>query len=152
LGGGCNASVATGSCQYTPGGTGARTITATYEGAAGFSGSSDTEEHTVNAPASLAPVAVDDPGYTTPAGTQLSVGYDQRILKNDNDPDTANEVLVVNLPLVQGASGGTLTVDVSGTFQYTPNTGTTIDTFKYQARDPEGNLSNTATVTITITP
>ena len=153
MGGGCSASVATGSCQYTPGGTGARTITATYEGSSGFAGSSDTEEHTVNPPATSAPVAVDD-AYATPppAGSQLSVGYNDRILKNDTDLDTDNESLVVDLPLVQDALGGTLTVDVSGTFQYTPNAGTTSDTFKYRARDPQGNLSNVATVTITVTP
>jgi hypothetical protein len=49
-GGGCDAAVAAGSCQYTPTGTGPRTITATYEGDAAFNGSSDTEQHTVNVP------------------------------------------------------------------------------------------------------
>lgn len=153
LGGGCTASVATGSCQYTPNGTGARTITATYGGGPGFSGSSDTEEHTVSAPATLAPVAFDE-SYATPspAGTQLSVGYADRILKRATDADTPNVDLTVDLPLVPGVTGGTLTIDVQGTFQYTPNAGTTQDSFQYRARDPEGNLSNVATVTITVTP
>jgi hypothetical protein len=153
LGGSCNASVSTGSCQYTPGGTGLRTITATYEGGSGFSGSTDTEEHTVNPPASLAPVAVDD-SYATPspAGSELTVGVNEGVLANDTDADTPHDFLVVNLPLVQTTPGGTLEMDVSGSFQYTPNAGTTTDTFRYQARDPEGNLSNIATVTITITP
>jgi PKD repeat protein len=50
VGGGCVASVASGSCSYTPDGTGSRTITATYEGDANFQGSSDTESHGVNEP------------------------------------------------------------------------------------------------------
>lgn len=153
LGGSCSASVATGSCQYTPGGTGARTITATYEGNSGFSGSSDTEEHTVNPPTSLAPVAVDETYATpSPAGSELSVGAENGILVNDTDADTPHDFLVVDLPLVQTTPGGTLEMDVDGTFQYTPNAGTTTDTFQYRARDPEGNLSNVATVTITVVP
>jgi hypothetical protein len=154
LGGGCNASVATGSCQYTPGGTGARTITATYGGGSGFSGSSDTEEHTVSAPSSVAPVGVNETYATpSPAGSELSVGAENGVLVNDTDADTPHDQLVVDLPLVQTTPGGTLEMDVSGTFQYTPNAGTTTtDTFQYQARDPEGNLSNVVTVTITITP
>jgi hypothetical protein len=47
FGGSCTASVETGSCQLTPAGTGLRTITATYQGGPGFSGSSDTDEHDV---------------------------------------------------------------------------------------------------------
>ena len=152
-GGSCSASVAAGSCQYVPGGTGTRTITATYAGGSGFAGSSDTEDHMVNPPSSSAPVALED-AYATPspAGSQLSVGYDDRILKNDSDLDTDNASLVVDLPLVENASAGTLNVDVSGTFQYTPNAGTTTDSFRYRARDPQGNLSNIVTVTITVTP
>ena len=153
MGGGCSASVATGSCQYTPGGTGPRTITATYEGSAGFSGSADTEEHTVTPPSSAAPVGVTE-SYATPspAGSELSVGIANGVLANDTDADTPHDMLVVNLPLVQTTPGGTLEMDVSGSFQYTPNAGTTTDTFQYQARDPEGNLSNIVTVTITVTP
>jgi PKD repeat protein len=49
-GGGCTGDAPSGSCSYTPNGTGNRTITATYGGNAGFQGSSDTEQHTVNEP------------------------------------------------------------------------------------------------------
>ncbi len=49
-GGGCTGNAPSGSCSYTPNGTGSRTITATYGGSAGFQGSSDTEQHTVNEP------------------------------------------------------------------------------------------------------
>jgi PKD repeat protein len=49
-GGGCTGNAPSGSCSYTPNGTGSRTITATYDGNASFAGSSDTEEHTVSEP------------------------------------------------------------------------------------------------------
>jgi PKD repeat protein len=49
-GGGCTGTAPSGSCSYTPSGTGSRTIRATYEGDASFTGSSDTEEHTVTTP------------------------------------------------------------------------------------------------------
>jgi hypothetical protein len=49
-GGACNGNAPSGSCSYTPVGTGSRNITATYQASSGFSTSSDTEEHTVTAP------------------------------------------------------------------------------------------------------
>jgi PKD repeat protein len=49
-GGGCTGNAPSGSCSYTPNGSGSRTITATYGGSAGFQPSSDTEQHTVNQP------------------------------------------------------------------------------------------------------
>ena len=49
-GGGCTASVAAGSCQYTPAEDGPRTIRARYAGNAAFSPSEDNEQHTVNPP------------------------------------------------------------------------------------------------------
>ncbi len=49
-GGGCTATVAQGSCQYSPEEPGTRTIRARYAGSAGFSPSEDNEQHTVNPP------------------------------------------------------------------------------------------------------
>jgi hypothetical protein len=49
-GGGCTGSAPSGSCTYTPNGTGTRTITASYEGNASFQSSNDTEQHTVAEP------------------------------------------------------------------------------------------------------
>ncbi|HEX7336416.1 MAG TPA: Ig-like domain repeat protein, partial [Gemmatimonadales bacterium] len=152
-GGSCSASVAAGSCQYTPGGTGTRTITATYEGSAGFAGSSDTEDHTVSPapPSNTAPTANPD-AYTARAGVQRTVGQDEDLLNNDFDPD-AGDVLAAEI--VQGPSRGVIVAfDPSGTFDYTPNgdqAGNT-DTFTYRVRDLAGAVSNTTTVTITITP
>jgi hypothetical protein len=53
--------------------------------------------------------------------------------------------------LVSGPSHGTLTLNSSGSFRYTPSlTYAGTDTFRYQARDSNGNLSNVATVTIMV--
>jgi PKD repeat protein len=49
-GGSCTGSAPSGSCTLTPGGSGTRTLTATYAGSSGFNGSSGTADHTVNAP------------------------------------------------------------------------------------------------------
>jgi PKD repeat protein len=49
-GGSCTGSAPSGNCSYVPGGVGTRMITATYQGNSSFTGSSDTEPHTVNAP------------------------------------------------------------------------------------------------------
>jgi len=49
-GGGCTGNAPSGSCSYTPNGTGARTIMAGYSGNSSFNGSTDTETHTVNEP------------------------------------------------------------------------------------------------------
>jgi hypothetical protein len=49
-GGSCTGRAPSGSCTFNPAGSGDRTITATYQGDANFSGSSDTEVHTVQPP------------------------------------------------------------------------------------------------------
>jgi hypothetical protein len=44
-------------------------------------------------------------------------------------------------------------LNANGSFRYTPSAGYTgTDTFRYQAKDAAGALSNIATVTITINP
>ena len=46
----CSATVAVGTCDLTPTSGGAKILTATYAGDSNFTGSADTEPHTVNAP------------------------------------------------------------------------------------------------------
>jgi VCBS repeat-containing protein len=69
-------------------------------------------------------------------------------LGNDADPDGDGLSAVV----VGGPSNGTLTLNADGSFTYTPATNfNASDSFTYRASD--GTLdSNTATVTITVTP
>ena len=49
-GGSCTGQAPSGSCTFVPAGSGSRTITATYQGNSSFSGSSDSEGHTVRQP------------------------------------------------------------------------------------------------------
>jgi VCBS repeat-containing protein len=69
------------------------------------------------------------------------------LLVHDGDNDDANGISPVTAP-----SDGTLTLNANGTFTYTPNTNFSgTDSFTYKASDGTAE-SNTATVTITVTP
>jgi VCBS repeat-containing protein len=75
------------------------------------------------------------------------------VLANDTDIDTLAANL--NAELVTNVVNGTLTLNANGSFTYTANTGFTgTDTFTYRVNDGavENNLSNEATVTITVQP
>ena len=77
----------------------------------------------------------------------VSDGTPHGVLANDSDVDSATLTAV----LVSGPSTGTLTLNRDGTFLYQPNAGFAgTDTFTYRASDGT-NLSNTQTVTITVT-
>ena len=92
----------------------------------------------------LPPLAADDPFGTNYA--------DKNVLDNDSDPN--NDVLIALL--VTEPEGGELILDQDGTFTFKPFSGFTGETsFTYQARDraiddPEGLLSNVATVTLAV--
>src|SRR5262249_31907265 len=92
------------------------------------------------------PVAVSD-SYTTAEDTALTVGA-PGVLGNDTDAD-GDPLRAV---LVNGPANGTLTLNVDGSFTYTPNAnwnGT--DSFTYKVNDGTVD-SNTVTVTLTVTP
>jgi PKD repeat protein len=81
LGGNCSATVTAGGCSYTPGGTGTRTITATYEGNSSFGGSFDTEAHTVSAPP---PNVVPTAAFTVVSCLEVTCSFDA---STSGDPD-----------------------------------------------------------------
>jgi hypothetical protein len=91
------------------------------------------------------PLATDD-SYSTPDGTALNVAA-PGVLGNDNDVD--GDALTATL--VANVSAGTLSLLSDGSFNYTPNAGTTTDSFTYSASDG-GGVPSIATVTITVTP
>ena len=105
---------------------------------------------TVNAGGNnLPPSAVNDT-YSTAQDTPLSVSA-PGVLGNDSDPN--NDPITVADPRTNAAtSHGTVTLNANGSFTYSPAAGYSgSDSFTYQATD--GSLtSNTATVTITVTP
>lgn len=98
-------------------------------------------------PVNDAPIAVND-SYTTNEDTPLTIGALLGLLNNDTDVDTG---ATRTAALVSGPTHGSLTLNLDGSFSYTPDAnynGT--DSFSYKANDGAAN-SNTATVNLTVT-
>ena len=94
----------------------------------------------------VAPVANDDPSYSTDEDTTLNA---TSVLANDTD---ANGDVLTAVQDVGPAHAASFTLNPDGTFSYVPTANYNgSDSFTYHAND--GTLdSNTATVTITINP
>ena len=90
------------------------------------------------------PVADDDTA-TTDEETLVNIN----VVANDSDPDgTIDETTVF---IVTGPDYGTAIANADGTVDYTPDAGFTgSDSFTYTVDDDEGNTSNEATVTVTV--
>lgn len=108
----------------------------------------DTATVTISVIPNAAPVANDD-AYNVDEDATLTVSAGQGLLNNDTDPDgDALAARIISLP-----TNGTLTLNLSGAFNYTPNAdfnGT--DTFTYRASDGLLDSTSAATVSITVTP
>ena len=97
-------------------------------------------------PVNDTPVATDD-AYTTAEDTTLNISV-LGVLANDSDVDGDTLAAL----LVTDVAHGTLSLNASGAFIYTPSLNYTgVDTFTYRATDGLAN-SDVATVTIIITP
>lgn len=79
------------------------------------------------------------------------------VLRNDTDAEgdpihvaeVNNDPLLVGVPI--STSNGTVTLNVDGSFTFTPVTGVVgTASFKYKAQDNHGNTGNEATVTINV--
>ncbi|MEQ1848609.1 MAG: cadherin-like domain-containing protein, partial [Nitrospira sp.] len=94
-----------------------------------------------------APVAGDDVAVTT-ENTAVTTG---NVLANDSDVDSVLSPASISAFDAVSVNGGTVVNNGDGTFSYTPGVNFTgIDMFTYTVSD--GLLSDTATVTITVTP
>ena len=92
------------------------------------------------------PVATDDSG-TVAEGDSVTLD----LAGNDSDADDGLDL--TSIQIVTGPSSGTVTVNVDGTVDYTHDgSETTVDSFTYTIRDASGQVSNTATVTLGVTP
>jgi RHS repeat-associated protein len=95
------------------------------------------------------PIAINDPWYSTPQNTALTVGTsDTPLLANDWDPEGGSLTATV----VDSPSAGTLSAfsGTAGTFVYTPNSSFVgVDTFSYRVSNGTDN-SNLATVSIAV--
>jgi pentapeptide MXKDX repeat protein len=110
------------------------------------SGSTDMATVTINvACVNQAPVAVDD-AYSMDEGGTLDVTA-PGVLGNDSDADGDALTAI----LVAGPLHGALTLNMDGSFSYTPEAGFSgSDSFTYRARDIGNADSNTAAVVITV--
>jgi VCBS repeat-containing protein len=112
------------------------------------SGGTDTATVTVTITGvNDAPVANDDAGYQTIENTDLVVAA-PGVLTNDTDADSSDTVTAGN---ASDPANGSVTLNLDGSFTYTPDTGYTgPDSFTYDASD--GTATDTATVSITVVP
>lgn len=138
---------ADGSFNYTPNANFTGTDSFTYEANDGSADSNvATVTITVN-PVNDAPVAVDDPSYTTNEDGGALAGTS--VLANDTDEEGDSLTAILDAGPTNAQS---FTLNPDGTFSYTPNIdffGT--DTFTYHANDGTSD-SNVATVTINVEP
>jgi hypothetical protein len=117
----------------------------TIRDAAGAVSSSATVSLTVT-PQNDPPSAVADSATVLEGG---SVGID--LAANDTDSDNALDL--GSIQIVSGPANGSLVVNGDGTVTYTHDgSETTSDSFSYTIKDARGAVSNTATVSLTVTP
>ncbi|MHC5005331.1 MAG: cadherin-like domain-containing protein, partial [Planctomycetota bacterium] len=97
-------------------------------------------------PVDESPTAADDTATLLEGAT---VAID--LAGNDSDPEGALDP--ASIQIVTGPANGSVTVNADGTADYTHDgSETTSDSFTYTIRDASGNVSNTATVSLTIVP
>jgi VCBS repeat-containing protein len=92
-----------------------------------------------------APVAVDDT-----VNVEMDVTSDIDVLANDTDADDPFQPQVLTLTGITSPTSGTASI-VANQIRYTPNAlylGS--DTIEYVIQDQDGNISNTGTVSITV--
>ena len=137
---------ANGSFSYTPAANYTGADSFTYQASDGVTiSSAATVSLNVTTPPlnNTTPLAWPD-AYTMAKNTSLSVS-DSGVLSNDTDADGQTLTAL----LVSAPTRGSLSLNASGSFTYTPTTGFSgSDSFQYRASD--GFTSSVATVTITI--
>jgi len=139
-----------GTVTLNPGGSFTYTPTPGFAGADGFSYvasdgdlSSAPATVTLTVIPNLPPTGSPD-AYSTPFNTPLNVAA-PGVLANDGDPDAEP----INAVLVSGPAHGSLTLNPSGSFAFTPATGYAgDDSFVYRVSD---GAASSAPVTVTLT-
>ncbi|MBI9087201.1 MAG: DUF2341 domain-containing protein, partial [Desulfobacterales bacterium] len=98
------------------------------------------------------PVAVDESITVAEGGTVTTlVGGAASVLTNDTDADLPYDTLSVAVGA--GPTNGSLTLNADGTFSYTHNGSENLtDSFTYTVSDADGGVTDSGTVSITVTP
>ena len=131
---------------YTPAANYNGTDSFTYRPNDGFTNGNTVTVNLNVTPVNDAPVASAD-SYTTAEDTVLTIAA-TGVLANDTDVEGS----VLNAVLVAGPAHGTLTLNASGGFVYTPVADYNgVDSFTYKPNDGIAD-GNTVTVSLTVTP
>lgn len=124
----------------------AGTYTFSYRAFDGLASSPNTlVTITVTAPVNGPPVAVSD--FTT---VRRNLSVDIVVLANDTDPNGSLPNTAASVMIISPPRHGTATVLSNGRIRYTNQNWRGTEIFSYRARDPQGALSNTATVTVNV--
>ncbi len=104
-----------------------------------------SSEDLAGAEENTSPVSVED-AFTVDQGSATTLD----LAANDSDADDGLDLASITVQTVP--ANGTVTVNADGTVDYTHDgSATTADSFTYTIRDNSGVVSNTASVTITVT-
>ncbi|WP_258097562.1 tandem-95 repeat protein [Marinoscillum pacificum] len=137
---------ANGTFQYIHDGSETITDSFTYRLSDGLGETNDATVTITITPVNDAPFA-DDDALTVNEGATLAVDV------ADGDTDADGTIDLSSITIVSGPSNGTLTDNGDGTIDYAHDGSETLtDSFTYTIDDNDGATSNTATVTITVTP
>ena len=134
-----------GTIDYTPktGFFGTDTFTYTVKDDRGATSNPATVTITVNGK----PTATNDTASTL-EDTLVNIN----VTANDTDPDGNSTIDKSTVTITQPANGSATVNATTGVVTYTPNDGFFgTDTFTYTVRDDAGNVSNPATVTVSVT-
>jgi VCBS repeat-containing protein len=139
---------ANGSFTFTPAMNFTGNATFTYQARDGAGATSaNTATVTINVSGAVPPTANND-SYSTPEDVQLVIAA-PGVLGNDVSPGG----LSLTTEIVSSTINGSLTLSPNGSFIYTPNPNYNgPDAFSYRVRNSANLVSNTATVSITVTP
>lgn len=101
----------------------------------------------------LPPVAATDNAGNIQQGINNGNGAIIPVLANDQPGSASTPIDTTSVAIVDQPAHGSVTVNNDGTVTYVPEAGYTgQDSFSYNVKDKNGNVSNTATVTLTVIP
>jgi uncharacterized repeat protein (TIGR01451 family) len=140
----CNIAEGESSCQLALQTRGPRTLTAEYGGDGNYAASSDQVVHHVN----RLPV-VDQPVYAAARNGTINISAAEGVLSGASDPDGDTLTVMDPASVVASGIGGTLALDASGAFSYSPPADTTgVATLSFMVGDGLEQVGTFATINV----